>query len=159
MPGPVPCLWFDRDAEAAAQYYTSLFPNSRITEVSHYGPDQPMPEGTVLTVAFVLDGVEFTALNGGPMYTFTEAVSFQIECADQDEVDRYWAALTDGGEPGPCGWLKDRFGVSWQVVPRALSELLRDPDQQRGQRAFQAMMGMSKIDVATLYAAAGGVSA
>jgi predicted 3-demethylubiquinone-9 3-methyltransferase (glyoxalase superfamily) len=149
-----PCLWFDGQAEDAAKFYVSLFPNSTITDVSHYGPDMPMPEGTALTVAFELDGRPFTALNGGPEYSFTEAVSFQWSCKDQAEVDKYWDALTDGGEEGPCGWCKDRFGLSWQIIPTRMIELLQDPDPGRSQRAMQAMMGMKKLDVAALEAAA-----
>jgi len=149
-----PFLWFDTQGEEAARLYTSLFPNSRIVEVTRYGPDMPRPEGTVMTVAFELDGQRFVALNGGPEFTFSEAVSFQVDCADQDEVDRYWSALTDGGEEGPCGWLKDRYGLSWQIVPTALLELTADPDRERADRAFAAMLQMKKIDIAQLYRAA-----
>ena len=159
MPTTIPCLWFDGRAEQAAQHYTSVFPNSRITNVTRYGPGMPLPEGTVLTVEFSLDGQEYLGLNGGPEYTFSEAVSFQIMCADQDEVDHYWDRLTDGGEPGPCGWLKDRFGLSWQVVPTALLELTQDPDPGRAQRATQAMMQMGKIIIADLERAADQVPA
>jgi predicted 3-demethylubiquinone-9 3-methyltransferase (glyoxalase superfamily) len=155
MPRTVPCLWFDGQAEQAAELYTSVFTDSKILSVSRYGPDMPMPEGTVLTVNFSLDGQEYLALNGGPEYHFTPAISFQIMCADQAEVDHYWDELTaDGGEPGPCGWLTDRFGVSWQVVPTALTELMADPDPERAGRATQAMMRMSKIDIAELRRAA-----
>jgi predicted 3-demethylubiquinone-9 3-methyltransferase (glyoxalase superfamily) len=150
----VPCLWFDTEGEAAAELYTSLFPNSRILDVSHYGEAGPRPAGTVMTVSFELNGQEFLALNGGPDFTFNEAVSFQVFCEDQDEVDRYWKALSEGGEEGPCGWLKDRFGLSWQIVPTRLTELLRDPDQGRAQRAMQAMLGMRKIEIAELERAA-----
>src|SRR5262245_12797920 len=130
-----PWLWFDTEGEEAARFYTSLFPNSKMGEISKYGPDMPRPEGTTLTVSF--------ALNGGPEYKFNEAVSFKIDCADQAEVDRYWDALTaDGGEEGPCGWCKDRFGLSWQVVPDRLLELLSDPDRERAGRAMQAMLKM-----------------
>jgi predicted 3-demethylubiquinone-9 3-methyltransferase (glyoxalase superfamily) len=156
MPTTIPCLWFDDQAEEAAQLYTSIFPDSKILSVSRYGPDMPKPEGTVLTVNFSLDGQEYVALNGGPEYSFTPAISFQIMCADQAEVDHYWNALTDGGEPGPCGWLTDRFGVSWQVVPTALPELMNDPDADRARRATQAMMKMGKIDIAELRRAADG---
>ncbi len=153
----IPCLWFDGQAEQAAKLYTSLFPDSAITRVDHYGPDMPMPEGTVLTVEFTLAGVDYLALNGGPEYHFTPAVSFQIMCEDQDEVDHYWEGLTaGGGEPGPCGWLTDPFGLSWQVVPVELSELMRDPDAARAQRATQAMMRMGKLDIAELRRAADG---
>ena len=149
-----PCLWFDTEAEAAAKYYTSIFPNSRILDISHFGEAGPRPAGMVLTVSFELDGHEFTALNGGPEFKFNEAISFQIRCETQDEVDHYWAKLTEGGEEGPCGWLKDRYGVSWQVIPKRLEELLTDPDPDRSQRAMRAMMQMKKLDVAALEEAA-----
>ena len=154
MPELTPFLWFDTEGEEAARFYTSVFPNSRITEITHYGPAGPRPEGTVMTVAFELDGKPFVALNGGPEFTFSEAISFEIRCRDQDEVDAYWDALTDGGEEGPCGWLKDRFGLSWQVVPERLVELLSDPDPERSQRAMAAMLGMRKIVVDELEQAA-----
>ena len=150
----IPCLWFDTDGEAAAELYTSVFPNSKILGVSRYPEAAPRPAGTVMTVSFELNGQEFLALNGGPEFTFTEAVSFQVFCEDQDEVDRYWNALSDGGEEGPCGWLKDRFGLSWQIVPTRLMELLSDPDKERAQRAMQAMLGMKKIEIAELERAA-----
>ena len=149
-----PCLWFDTEGEEAATFYVSLFKNSRITDVSRYGEAGPRPAGTVMVVSFELDGQPFTALNGGPEFTFDEAISFQIDCSSQDEVDRYWEGLTAGGEEGPCGWLKDRYGVSWQVVPSALITLLQDPDPGRSQRAMAAMLTMKKIDVAALHAAA-----
>jgi predicted 3-demethylubiquinone-9 3-methyltransferase (glyoxalase superfamily) len=151
----VPCLWFDTEGEAAAELYTSLFPSSKILDVVHYGEEGLRPAGTVMTVSFELNGQEFLALNGGPEYKFTEAVSFQVFCEDQDEVDRYWNALSEGGEEGPCGWLKDRFGLSWQIVPTRLMELLRDPDRGRAQRSMQAMLGMKKIEIAELEQAAG----
>jgi predicted 3-demethylubiquinone-9 3-methyltransferase (glyoxalase superfamily) len=154
MPKPTPCLWFDTEGEDAARFYTSVFPNSRIVEIARYGEAGPREEGTVMVVSFELDGRPFTALNGGPQFRFSEAVSFQIECADQAEVDRYWETLSEGGEQGPCGWLKDRFGLSWQVVPTRLYELLRDPDTARAQRVMEAMLGMGKIEVAGLEAAA-----
>ena len=154
MPAITPNLWFDTEALEAAAFYTSIFPNSEITNVSHYTEVGPREAGMVLTVDFELDGQPFTAINGGPEFAFDEAISFLIECADQDEVDRYWKALTDGGEEGPCGWLKDRFGLSWQVVPIDLPRLLQDPDHQRAQRVMQAMLQMQKIDIAELYAAA-----
>ena len=157
MPEQVPCLWFDRQAEHAAQLYTGIFPNSAILGVSRYGPDMPGVEGEVMTVEFSLDGQRYVGLNGGPQFPFTEAISFQIHCADQDEVDHYWSHLTTGGEEGPCGWLKDRFGVSWQVVPRRLFELVGDSDPGRAQRATQAMLTMKKIDIAGLERAADGV--
>ena len=150
----VPCLWFDTEGEEAAEFYTSVFPNSKILDVSRYGEAGPRPAGTVMTVNFELNGQEFLALNGGPDLTFSEAISFQVFCEDQDEVDRYWAALSEGGEEGPCGWLKDRFGLSWQIVPTRLSELLSDPDPERSQRAMKAMLGMKKIDIADLERAA-----
>ena len=149
-----PCLWFDNEAEEAAEFYTSLFEDSKITEVSHYVTDGPKPAGTVLMVTFVLQGTEFQALNGGPEFPFTEAVSLSVSCADQAEVDRLFAALTEGGEEGPCGWVRDRYGLSWQLVPTRLIELLGDPDKARAARAMQAMMGMRKIDIAAVEAAA-----
>ena len=154
MPKPTPCLWFDTQGEDAARFYTSLFPNSRILEISRYGDANPSQAGQVMVVRFELDGQTFMALNGGPQFTFSEAVSFTIDCADQADVDRYWEALTDGGEEGPCGWLKDRFGLSWQVVPTRLVELLGDPDADRAQRVMRAMMSMRKIVIADLEAAA-----
>ncbi len=149
-----PCLWFDTQAEEAANFYTSVFESSRVLNVSHYGEAGPRPAGMVLTVTFELDGQEFVALNGGPEFTFDEAISFQVSCASQDEVDYYWSKLTEGGEEGPCGWLKDRFGVSWQIVPTRLMELLEDADQERSQRAMRAMLEMKKIDIAAVEQAA-----
>ena len=157
MPKITPCLWFDTQGEEAAEFYTSIFPNSRIVDVARYGEAGPREAGTVMVVKFELDGQEFVALNGGPDFTFDEAISFQIDCADQDEVDRYSEALTDGGEQGPCGWVKDRFGLSWQVVPARLIELIGDPDAARGQRAMAAMLEMRKIDIAAVEAAADAV--
>ena len=154
MPKITPCLWFDTQGEEAAEFYTSIFPNSRIVDVSHYGSAGPREAGTVMAVKFELDGQELVALNGGPDFTFDEAISFQIDCADQEEVDRYSEALTDGGEQGPCGWVKDRFGLSWQVVPTRMIELLSDPDEARAQRAMAAMLEMRKIDIAAVEAAA-----
>jgi predicted 3-demethylubiquinone-9 3-methyltransferase (glyoxalase superfamily) len=146
-----PCLWFDTQAEEAANFYTSIFPNSKVTEVSHYNDAGPRPAGMVLAVSFVLDGREFVGLNGGPEFTFSEAVSFQVPCDSQEELDEYWdKLLADGGEPGPCGWLKDRFGVSWQVFPAEMLTLLSDPDQGRAARAMAAMMKQSKIDLAAI---------
>jgi len=159
MPKTVPCLWFDGQAEQAAAHYTAIFPNSKVLQATRYGPGMPAPEGSVMTVSFSLDGQEYVGLNGGPQFTFTEAISFQIFCADQDEVDHYWGQLSEGGEEGQCGWLKDRFGVSWQVVPTALFELVGDPDPGRAQRATQAMLGMRKIEIAGLRQAADQVSA
>ena len=156
MPRITPNLWFDTQSLEAAEFYVSVFPDSKITNVSHYGEAGPRPAGEVLTVDFVLDGKEFTALNGGPEFTFDEAVSFLINFADQDEVDYYWEKLSEGGEEGPCGWLKDRFGLSWQVFPDRMGELLSDPDTDRANRAMKAMLGMKKLDVAALEAAAAG---
>jgi predicted 3-demethylubiquinone-9 3-methyltransferase (glyoxalase superfamily) len=149
-----PCLWFDTEGEEAAKLYTSVFEDSKITNVTHYGDAGPRPAGTVMTVDFELAGQKFVALNGGPDFKFTEALSFQVSCETQEEVDRFWDSLSDGGEEGPCGWLKDRFGLSWQIIPTALSELLNDPDQERSQRAMQAMLQMGKIDIDALRRAA-----
>jgi predicted 3-demethylubiquinone-9 3-methyltransferase (glyoxalase superfamily) len=149
-----PCLWFDTEGEEAATFYTSLFPNSRIVDVTHYGSAGPRPEGTVMTVTFELDGQTFVALNGGPEFTFNEAISFQVSCETQEEVDAFWSALSEGGEEGPCGWLKDRFGVSWQIIPTALPELLSDPDRDKSQRVMQAMLKMKKIEIDALERAA-----
>jgi predicted 3-demethylubiquinone-9 3-methyltransferase (glyoxalase superfamily) len=149
-----PFLWFDTEAEEAAQFYVSVFPSSRIVDVSRYGSAGPRPEGMVMTVTFELDGQKFTALNGGPNYTFNEAVSFFVSCDTQEEVDHFWSTLSDGGEEGPCGWLKDRFGVSWQVIPTRLSELLGDPDREKAQRVMSAMLSMRKIEVDALERAA-----
>lgn len=148
MPAPNPCLWFQRQAEEAAEFYVSLFPNARIVSKT------PGPDGSVLVLEFDLDGRRFTALNGRPETGFNDSVSFMIDCEDQAEVDRYWAALTEGGQEVQCGWLKDRFGVSWQVIPRALPRLLSDPE--KAGRVAQAMMKMVKLDVAALEAAAKG---
>jgi predicted 3-demethylubiquinone-9 3-methyltransferase (glyoxalase superfamily) len=150
-----PCLWFDTEGEEAAQFYTSVFPNSRIVEVTRYGSAGPRDEGTVMTVTFELDGQRFIALNGGPDFKFNEAISLEVDCETQDEVDSFWSALTaDGGEEGPCGWLKDRYGVSWQIVPKVLTELISDPDQEKAQRVMAAMLKMKKIEVAELEKAA-----
>jgi predicted 3-demethylubiquinone-9 3-methyltransferase (glyoxalase superfamily) len=149
-----PCLWFDTDGEAAAEFYTSVFPNSRIVEVLRYGSAGPRAEGTVMTVAFELNGQPFLALNGGPDFTFSEAISFEVGCESQEEVDSYWSKLGEGGEDGPCGWLKDRFGVSWQIVPTRLTELLADPDPEKAQRVMAAMLEMRKIELAELEQAA-----
>jgi predicted 3-demethylubiquinone-9 3-methyltransferase (glyoxalase superfamily) len=148
MSNLVTCLWFDTEGEDAANFYTALFPNSKVGKVARYGSAGPRAEGTVMTVNFELMGQEFVALNGGPGYKFNEAISFQILCDDQEEVDRYWNELTaDGGEDGPCGWLKDKFGVSWQVVPKALPRLLEDSDPEKAQRVMAAMLQMRKIDI------------
>ena len=146
MPKITPCLWFDDRGEEAANFYTSLFPNSRILDIARYTEAGPREAGMVMVVKFELDGQEFVALNGGPEFTFDEAVSFQIDCADQAEVDYYWDALVDGGQPSQCGWLKDRFGVSWQVIPRKMLQLIGDPDPERASRAMTAMLGMVKLD-------------
>jgi len=158
MPTIVPNLWFDTQAEQAAEFYTKVFPNSRILGVSRYPEGAPGPAGEVMTVEFELDGQRFTGINGGPQFPFTEAVSFLINCRTQEEVDSYWEQLTDGGEPVQCGWLKDRFGLSWQVVPEGMEEVLGDPDPERAQRAMQAMLGMTKLDLAALRAAADGTT-
>jgi predicted 3-demethylubiquinone-9 3-methyltransferase (glyoxalase superfamily) len=149
-----PCLWFDTQGEDAAVFYTSVFPNSRILGVTRYGSAGPGPEGQVMTVEFELDGLPFVALNGGPQFTFDEAISFQVNCENQEEVDRYWSTLSEGGAQGPCGWLKDKFGLSWQIVPTRLSELLSDPDAARSQAAMTAMLAMKKLDIAEVERAA-----
>jgi predicted 3-demethylubiquinone-9 3-methyltransferase (glyoxalase superfamily) len=159
MPKTIPCLWFDGQAEQAAEHYIAIFPDSKVLGVTHYGADAPGLAGTVMTVNFSLDGQEYVGLNGGPQFPFTEAISFQIHCADQDEVDHYWSKLSEGGEEGPCGWLKDKFGVSWQVVPTELFGLIGDPDPARAQRATQAMFQMKRIVVADLQRAAADTSA
>lgn len=152
----VPNLWFDTEAEEAATFYTSVFKNSRITNVAHYGEAGPREAGMVMTVSFELDGQPFTAINGGPEFPFTEAMSLEVVCESQAEVDEYWARLGDGGEEGPCGWLKDRYGLSWQVVPEGMYELLDDPDSARTERAMAAMLQMGKLDLAALQRAADG---
>jgi predicted 3-demethylubiquinone-9 3-methyltransferase (glyoxalase superfamily) len=156
MPRITPFIWFDTESEDAAQLYTSVFPNSTIGTVTRYGSAGPRPEGMVMTVEFQLDGQDFVALNGGPDFKPNEAISFSVDCQGQDEVDYYWEALSDGGEQGPCGWLKDRFGVSWQIVPRELTRLLADPDAEKAQRVMGAMLKMGKIEVAELERAAAG---
>jgi predicted 3-demethylubiquinone-9 3-methyltransferase (glyoxalase superfamily) len=155
-----PNLWFDTQAEEAAAFYVSVFPNSRIVNVSRYTEAGPREAGTVMTVEFELDGQRFVGINGGPQFTFDEAISFQITCETQDDLDHYWdTLLSDGGQEGPCGWLKDRFGLSWQVVPSGMDEALSDPDPDRAKRAMQAMLGMRKIDIGALRAAADVVPA
>ena len=152
-----PCLWFDDQAEEAAAFYTKLFDSSQVLRTLHYTDAGPRPAGTVMVVDFELEGIQFTALNGGPQFTFSEAISFQILCEDQAEVDRYWDALVDGGEEAPCGWLKDRFGVSWQVVPTALYGLLESGDAGRIERATNAVLEtFGKLDIAAIERAAGG---
>ena len=152
----IPCLWFDTEGEAAATFYTSVFPNSRILDVARYGSAGPRPEGTVMTVSFELDGEAFVALNGGPEFTFNEAISFQVSCETQEEVDAFWSRLSEDGEEGPCGWLKDKFGVSWQIVPTALPRLLQDLDREKSQRVMEAMLKMKKIEIDVLEHAAAG---
>jgi len=149
-----PFLWFDNQAEEAANYYVSVFRNSKIKSTTRYGDAGPGPKGSVMTVEFELDGNEFVALNGGPHYKITPAVSFVVNCKDQADVDYYWEKLTAGGTPVQCGWLTDRFGVSWQVVPKRLIELMSDPDKAKAQRVTEAMMKMVKLDVPTLENAA-----
>ena len=156
MPRIVPNLWFDTEAEQAAEFYVSIFENSRITNVAHYTEAGPREAGMVMTVAFELDGQPFVGINGGPEFSFSEAVSFQVDCKDQAEVDFFWERLGEGGEEGPCGWLKDRFGLSWQVVPRGMDELFADPDPARAERAMRAMFGMKKLELAELQRAADG---
>ena len=152
-------LWFDNQAEEAAMFYTSLFDESRILDVSRYGDAGPGPVGQAMTVKFRLAGQEFLALNGGPAFRFNEAISLLVNCADQAEVDELWARLTEGGEESQCGWLKDKYGLSWQIIPTALMDLLGDPDPGRAGRAMQAMLGMRKIDIAALRRAAETVPA
>jgi predicted 3-demethylubiquinone-9 3-methyltransferase (glyoxalase superfamily) len=150
-----PCFWFDDQAEEAARFYTSIFKNSRVGKISRYGEGAPRPKGTVLTVKFRLDGQEFLALNGGPQFKFTEAVSFIVNCETQKEVDRLWEALSEGGEKVQCGWLKDQYGLSWQIVPTILARMMSDPDPRRADRVFQAVMRMKKLDIKELKEAYG----
>jgi predicted 3-demethylubiquinone-9 3-methyltransferase (glyoxalase superfamily) len=150
----IPCLWFDTEGEEAARFYTSVFPNSRVVNVTRYGTAGPRPEGTVMTVDFELEGQKFVALNGGPDFTFNEAISFQVVCETQEDVDAFWSKLSEGGEEGPCGWLKDRFGVSWQIIPSVLPQLLGHPDPEKSQRVMEAMLKMKKIDLDALERAA-----
>lgn len=157
MPNITPFLWYDTQAEEAANFYVSIFPNSRIGHVSRYGDAGPGPKGGVMVVQFELDGKPFLALNGGPHFKFTEAVSFTIDCKDQQEVDYYWSKLSaDGGQESMCGWLKDKFGLSWQVVPSALGQLMSDPDREKAKRAMEAMLKMKKLDIAALQRAHDG---
>jgi predicted 3-demethylubiquinone-9 3-methyltransferase (glyoxalase superfamily) len=153
-----PFLWFDRQAEEAARFYVSVFTNSRIVKTVRYGEAGPGPTGSVMTVAFELNGVPFTALNGGPLFHFSEAISFVVNCQSQSEVDVLWEKLSAGGEPGRCGWLKDRYGLSWQVVPTVLPVLLGDPDAAKAQRTMQAMLKMDKLDIAALEKAHSGLT-
>jgi len=147
MPKITPFLWFDGQAEQAANFYTSVFKNSRITKISRYGDAGPGPKGSVMTVEFELDGQPFIALNGGPQFKFTEAISLSVDCKTQKEVDEFWAKLSAGGEQGPCGWLKDKYGLSWQVNPAILGEMLSDPDPKKSKRVMQAMLKMKKIEI------------
>jgi predicted 3-demethylubiquinone-9 3-methyltransferase (glyoxalase superfamily) len=150
MPKITPFLWFDTQAEEAAKFYVSIFPNSKIVKTARYGEAGPGPKGSVMTVEFLLDGQPFIGLNGGPQFKFTEAVSFSVDCKTQQEVDEYWEKLSAGGQPGPCGWLKDKYGLSWQVNPTALGEMLSDPDPQKSKRVMEAMLKMKKIVIADL---------
>jgi predicted 3-demethylubiquinone-9 3-methyltransferase (glyoxalase superfamily) len=155
----IPNLWFDTEAEEAAAFYTSIFEKSRIVNVTHYTEAGPRPAGMVMTVEFELEGQRFVGINGGPEFKFDEAVSFQVDCETQQDVDYYWERLSTGGEEGPCGWLKDKYGLSWQVVPSGMEELFTDPDPERAKRAMQAMLEMSKLDIAALRRAADDVPA
>jgi predicted 3-demethylubiquinone-9 3-methyltransferase (glyoxalase superfamily) len=152
-----PNLWFDTEAEEAANFYVSVFKNSRIVNTTRYTENSPREAGMIMTVDFELDGQRFTGINGGPNFTFDEAISFLIDCTDQDEVDYYWEKLSEGGEEGQCGWLKDRYGLSWQVVPAGMEELFSSSDPKRAERAMQAMLKMNKLDIDELRAAADGV--
>jgi len=145
-----PFLWFDNQAEEAMDFYTSVFKNSKVGNVTRYGKAGPGPEGSVMTASFELEGLQFTALNGGPEFNFNEAISFVVDCKSQAEVDELWSKLSEGGQEGPCGWLKDRFSVSWQIVPSILPELLNDPDPEKAQRVVEAMLKMKKIDIQAL---------
>jgi len=157
-----PCLWFDDQAEAAVEFYTGIFKRSKVTKITRYSEVghefHGRPAGSVMTIAFELDGQAFTALNGGPMFRFNEAVSFQVSCATQEEVDHYWGALGDGGDPTAqqCGWLKDRYGLSWQIVPAIVPDLVGEPESPRSRRAMQALLNMKKIDIAELQRAYAG---
>ncbi|MDQ4037482.1 MAG: VOC family protein [Actinomycetota bacterium] len=156
MPAITPNLWFDTEGEEAANYYVSIFPNSSIDNVTHFGEAGPREAGMVLTVDFTLDGQRFTAINGGPEFTFDEAISFLIPCKDQDEVDYYWNRLLEGGQESQCGWLRDKYGLSWQVVPTILDEMIASPDREKADRAMKAMLGMVKLDIAELQRAFDG---
>ena len=150
------CLWFDGQAEEAANYYISVFKDAKLGRIGRYTEAGPGPAGSVMVVEFELNGQKFVGLNGGPQFTFNEAISFQIHCRDQDEVDYYWNTLSDGGEEGPCGWLKDRYGLSWQVIPSGVIDLIGDPDPEKAKRATEAMFTMTKLDVAALRKAHAG---
>jgi predicted 3-demethylubiquinone-9 3-methyltransferase (glyoxalase superfamily) len=158
MPAITPNLWFDMQAEEAANFYLSVFKNLRIVSIARYTEAGPGPDGSVMTVEFELDGQRFVGINGGPQFPFSEAVSFQIDCEDQGEIDYYWERLSDGGREDQCGWLKDKYGLSWQVVPKGMAEFFDNSDKERTRRAMEAMLGMRKIDVATLQAAADTVN-
>jgi predicted 3-demethylubiquinone-9 3-methyltransferase (glyoxalase superfamily) len=145
MPKISPFLWFDNQAEPAVNFYISVFKNSRITKISRYGDAGPGPKGTVMVVEFELEGQRLLALNGGPQFKFTEAISFCVDCTTQREIDEFWEKLSEGGEQGPCGWLKDRYGLSWQIIPTALGEMMGDPDREKSNRVMQAMLKMKKI--------------
>lgn len=145
-----PCLWFDREAEQATELYLGIFSNSRIIDLSRYGDGMPLPKGTALVVQFELEGQRFQALNGGPVYKFTEAISMSVRCETQAEVDHFWDKLSAGGQPGRCGWLKDKFGLSWQIVPSMLSDVMGGPDPVRAQRVMKTLMSMTKLDIAAL---------
>jgi predicted 3-demethylubiquinone-9 3-methyltransferase (glyoxalase superfamily) len=153
----IPNLWFDKEAEEAAEFYCSIFPDSRVVSVARYTEAGPGEPGSVMVAEWELAGQRFVGINGGPQFKFSEAVSFQITCEDQDELDYYWDKLTEGGSESQCGWLKDRFGLSWQVVPSGMEELFGDPDKERARRAMEAMFTMKKLDIAALRAAADGV--
>ena len=151
-----PCLWFNFNADEAVEHYLSIFKGGKVLEVTHYGDAVPSLKGKVLTVRFVIEGQEFLALNGGPQFPFTEAISISVDCADQAEVDLLWSRLSEGGSTGHCGWLKDKYGLSWQIVPRAMVDMLKSPDTAKAQRAMSAMLGMTKLDIAALQAAFNG---
>ncbi len=159
MPKIIPFLWFNDQAEQAASFYVSIFKNSKITKVSRYGDAGPGPKGSVMVVEFELDGQTFLALNGGPQFKFTEAISFSVDCKTQKEVDEFWEKLSQGGEQGPCGWLKDKFGLSWQVNPAILGEMLSDPDREKSKRVMEAMLKMNKIVIEDLQRAYEGRTA
>lgn len=150
----MPCLWFDGKAEEAARFYTSIFKDSKITDIAHYGPAASaasgMPDGSVMTVVFEINGQEFMGLNGGPAFKFTEAVSFVVRCKNQEEIDEYWSKLTQGGEPGVCGWLKDKYGLSWQIAPASMDKWLNDKDRERSDRVMAALIRMKKLDMKAL---------
>ena len=155
----IPNLWFDTESEEAANFYISVFKDSRILNTTHYTEAGPREAGMVMTVEFELDGQRFVGINGGPEFTFSEAISLQITCETQEEIDSFWERLSEGGEEGPCGWLKDRYGLSWQVVPSGMEELFAHPDKERARRAMEAMLGMGKLDIEALRRAADGVPA